>query len=140
MSKTPGFTEEPPVNGVPLIPTLIPPVEVNREFPDLSFAASSWYCHRVFTAGFQQAPALVLHATGAAHPAVPQLASAGGALAIGPTIRNDATINNATGPDQRLMTDPLPLVGRSILLLPRTPCRTARSDREQPRRLGSPTD
>src|SRR5262245_20411110 len=95
--------------------TLIPPVEVNRQLPDLSFAAWSWYCQRVVNAGFQHAPTLVLHGTGAAHPAVAQLACALGACAIGPTMRNEAMSSTANGPDQRFMTDPLSQVGRIIL-------------------------
>lgn len=79
MSKTAGLTAAAPVNGVPVMFTLIPPVEVYRQLPDLSRAACSWYCHREFVAGVQQAAMAALQATGAAHPAVGQLACAGGA-------------------------------------------------------------
>src|SRR6266540_3818115 len=79
MSNTVGLTAGPPVNGVPVMLTLIPPVEVYRQFPALSRAACSWYCHREFVAGVQQGPTAVLQGTGAAHPAVGQLACAGGA-------------------------------------------------------------
>src|SRR3989442_11498766 len=71
MSNTVGETAPPPVNGAPLMPTLIPPVEGYRQLPALSRAAWSWYCHRVESAGVQHA-ACLLQGTGAAHPAVPQ--------------------------------------------------------------------
>src|SRR6266566_6543885 len=106
MSKTDGMTEAPPVNGVPLMFTLIPPVEVYRQLPDLSLAASSWYCQRAFVAGFQQAPACVLQATGEAHPAEPQSASARGVWVIGPTARNENSTSIVTGPVHRRMTEP----------------------------------
>src|SRR5437870_1778882 len=106
MSNTDGVTEAPPVNGVPLMFTLIPPVEVYRQLPDLSFASSSWYCQRAFVAGFQQAPAKVLQATGAAQPAEPQSASARGVWVIGPTARKENRTSIVTGPVHRRMTEP----------------------------------
>src|SRR6266550_7416321 len=65
MSKTEGLTGAPPVNGVPVMFTLIPPVDVYRQLPALSRAAWSWYCHLAFVDGVQQLPACVLQGTGA---------------------------------------------------------------------------
>src|SRR5438067_1154652 len=104
MSKTLGATAGPPVNGTAVMPTLMPPVDGKRQFPFLSFAAWSWYCHRVFVAGFQHAPTLVLHGTGAAHPAVWQLACAGAAARI-------------SGTNERTMRTDVPIASRFMELL-----------------------
>src|SRR5436190_19566244 len=106
MSNTEGLTDAPPVNGVPLMFTLIPPVGVWRQLPDLSLAASSWYCQRAFVPGVQQAPAWVLQGTGAAHPADPQSASARGVWVMGPTARKENSTSIVTGPVHRRMTEP----------------------------------
>src|SRR6476646_4127854 len=58
MSKTVGCTAAPPVYGVAEMPTLIPPVDAYAATP------WSWYCQRALSAGCQQAPCAVLHATG----------------------------------------------------------------------------
>src|SRR6185436_388629 len=105
MSNTLGATAAPPVNGVPVMFTLMPPVEVKRQFPLLSFAAESWYCHRAFVAGFQQAPTLVLHGTGAAQPAVEQLACAGAAART--TGTNDSTMRTDVPIARRFMRSSL---------------------------------
>src|SRR3954469_15326881 len=101
MSKTLGATAAPPVDGVPVMLTLMPPVEGNRQFPRLSFAAESWYCHRAFVAGFQHAPRLVLQGVGAAQPAVAQLACAGVAARM--TGTNDSSIRTEVPIARRFM-------------------------------------
>jgi hypothetical protein len=68
-------------------------------------AAESWYCHRAFVAGFQQAPTLVLHGTGAAQPAVEQLACAGAAARM--TGTNDSTMRTDVPIARRFMRSSL---------------------------------
>src|ERR687888_55821 len=106
MSKTAGVTDAPPVNGVPEMFTLMPPVAVNKQFPDLSRAAWSWYCHRAVVAGVQHAPAWVLQATGKAQPADPQSASALGVRDACPAIRKDATSSSTIGTGERFIRNP----------------------------------
>src|SRR5438105_10387899 len=78
MSNACGLTAEPPLLGTAEMSTLIPPVPGYKHPVPLEFrAACSWYCQRVATGGCQHAPTEVLHGTGAAHPAVEQLACAG---------------------------------------------------------------
>src|ERR1044072_5328007 len=82
MSKTLGFTAAPPVNGTEEMPTLMPPVEAYAATP------WSWYCQRALSAGCQQAPCCVLHATGAgtvAAPAAPGIARSAATTAAAAT-------------------------------------------------------
>src|SRR5581483_12372110 len=85
MSKAPGWTVPPPVNGDAAIPTSMPPVAANRQSPEGVCAACSWYCQRVATDGCQHAPADVSHGTGAGQPAVAQVAAAGSAATTSST-------------------------------------------------------
>src|SRR3954468_1289133 len=101
MSNTLGATAAPPVYGVPVMLTLMPPVDGKRQLPFLSFAAESWYCHRALVAGFQHAPKLVLHGTGAAQPAVEQLACAGAAARM--TGTNDSSMRTDVPIARRFM-------------------------------------
>src|SRR4249919_4144115 len=64
MSKTVGATVRPVANDVPVTPMLTNPVLLYRHPPLAPGDPCNWYCHRAFTAGFQQGPTDWLHGTG----------------------------------------------------------------------------
>src|SRR5262245_26491762 len=104
MSNTCGATAAPPDLGTAVIPVLMPPVDGYRHAVPWAFlAACSWYCQRIPTVGCQHG--VPVHAVGAGHPAVAQLADAGCAMSTtGATMDTTNTRIVATDDVRRMGT------------------------------------